>query len=90
MYNLHFTLFAPDIWTSDEGMYLYTVIPSDCSNTADVDILLKSRYGTSKFTSNRDGSGILSWTLTSSYNNLASAIESIEDVQSVIHSIREP
>jgi hypothetical protein len=71
-------------------MISYTITPVDSTNTANIESRLNQYHGDSNIVTNREDGRIVSWTLTSSNQDVASFFESIEGVQSVdTHSAPE-
>jgi hypothetical protein len=81
---------SPNILGRGVAMISYTITPVDSTNTANIESRLNQYHGDSNIVTNREDGRIVSWTLTSSNQDVASFFESIEGVQSVdTHSAPE-
>jgi hypothetical protein len=81
---------SPNILGRDVAMTSYTIASVDSANTANIESRLNQYHGDSNIVTNRQDGRIVSWTFTSSNQDVVSFFESIEGVQSVYtHSAPE-
>jgi hypothetical protein len=74
---------TPNILGRGVAMTSYTITPLDSTNTANIESRLNQYYDDSNIVTNRQDGRIVSWTLTSSNQDVVSLFESIEGVRSV-------